>query len=174
MRERKRGQDLMPQTSVHQTEDRLKTAGTFYLLLCNLQICTSLTLVQFHFANRFLCLFAPLLICHLSLSKVIARRINKFTATAAGSVRFPPCLSSVTREKNNSISCIIYPLYFLFVLCRIMTMRGRNCWQPEVSAPKLIEYFFLSYCGFRSSAQASAAAMVKLSKHFFFIDLQLL
>lgn len=109
------------------------------MMLCDLLICTSLTPVQFDFENRFLCLLSSLLICHLSLLKVTERRINKFTATAAaGSVRFPlPVLSS--KRKNNLILCIIYLLYyFLIVLCRIMTMRGRNCWQPEVSAPKCL------------------------------------
>lgn len=155
----------MPEISAHQTEDRLKTTGTFYLQY-NLFISTSLTSLQFDFGNRFLCLFVFLLICHVSLSKVTAQRINKFTATAAG--RFPLPVLSNQREKK-SISCIIYPPYFLFMLCRIMTTRKRNCWQPEVSASKCLIFFPVLW--FQELCTSASIIRALLSEHFFFLSI---
>lgn len=52
-----------------------------------------------------------------------------------------PCLFSLVQTKIKYIKKkfkkkIIYPFYFLSVLCRTMTMRRRNCWRPKVGAFK--------------------------------------
>lgn len=53
-----------------------------------------------------------------------------------------------------STPCIIYLLYLLFVLCRFMTMRRRNCWRPEVSASKCLIPFLLLNCVFWCEAKS--------------------